>query len=360
MEMNFSENVSGGIPSVLPDPKPIDDSVPHAPARPQILSVSEKKLALLNALRYFPKSWHAELAPEFLIELEELGHIYMHRFRPDYDMYARPINEYPHKCQSAASIMLMIQNNLDPEVAQFPHELVTYGGNGTVFQNWAQYLITMSLLSKMTENQTLVINSGHPLGLFPSSPDAPRAVISNGMVIPNHSSQNDYERMNALGVTQFGQMTAGSYMYIGPQGIVHGTTITLLNAARKYLDVDPGSDLSGILFITSGLGGMSGAQAKAAVIAGAVCIIAETDPFAARKRHEQGWLSELHEDIDMVILRSKEARESGEAVSIGFIGNIVDLLEALVQNGITPDLGSDQTSLHNPWLGGYTPVGYSF
>ena len=360
MEMNFSENVSGGIPSVLPDPKPIDDSVPHAPVRPQILSVSEKKLALLNALRYFPKAWHAELAPEFLIELEELGHIYMHRFRPDYDMYARPINEYPHKCQSAASIMLMIQNNLDPEVAQFPHELVTYGGNGTVFQNWAQYLITMSLLSKMTENQTLVINSGHPLGLFPSSPDAPRAVISNGMVIPNHSSQNDYERMNALGVTQFGQMTAGSYMYIGPQGIVHGTTITLLNAARKYLDVDPGSDLSGILFITSGLGGMSGAQAKAAVIAGAVCIIAETDPFAAKKRHEQGWLSELHEDIDMVIRRSKEARESGEAVSIGFIGNIVDLLEALVHNGITPDLGSDQTSLHNPWLGGYTPVGYSF
>ena len=226
MEMNFSENVSGGIPSVLPDPKPIDDSVPHAPVRPQILSVTEKKLALLNALRYFPKAWHAELAPEFLIELEELGHIYMHRFRPDYDMYARPINEYPHKCQSAASIMLMIQNNLDPEVAQFPHELVTYGGNGTVFQNWAQYLITMSLLSKMTENQTLVINSGHPLGLFPSSPDAPRAVISNGMVIPNHSSQNDYERMNALGVTQFGQMTAGSYMYIGPVSYTHLTLPT--------------------------------------------------------------------------------------------------------------------------------------
>ena len=360
MEMSFSEIITAGITDILPGPKPIDSSVPHAPARPQILSVKEKKLALQNALRYFPKAWHAELAPEFLIELEELGHIYMHRFRPDYEMYARPINEYPHKCLSAASIMLMIQNNLDPAVAQFPHELVTYGGNGTVFQNWAQYLITMSLLSKMTENQTLVINSGHPLGLFPSSPDAPRAVISNGMVIPNHSSQNDYERMNALGVTQFGQMTAGSYMYIGPQGIVHGTTITLLNAARKYLDVDPGSDLSGILFITSGLGGMSGAQAKAAVIAGAVCIIAETDPFAARKRHEQGWLSELHEDIDVVIRRSKEARESGEAVSIGFIGNIVDLLEALIQNGITPDLGSDQTSLHNPWLGGYTPVGYSF
>ena len=360
MELSFSEIVTAGIPDILPGPKPIDSTVPHAPTRPQILSMKEKKLALQNALRYFPKAWHAELAPEFLMELEELGHIYMHRFRPEYEMYARPIYEYPHKCLSAASIMLMIQNNLDPEVAQFPHELVTYGGNGTVFQNWAQYLITMSLLSKMTENQTLVINSGHPLGLFPSSPDSPRAVISNGMVIPNHSSQNDYERMNALGVTQFGQMTAGSYMYIGPQGIVHGTTITLLNAARKYLDVDPGSDLSGILFITSGLGGMSGAQAKAAVIAGAVCIIAETDPFAARKRHEQGWLSELYQDIDVVIRRSKEARETGEAVSIGFIGNIVDLLEALIQNGITPDLGSDQTSLHNPWLGGYTPVGYSF
>ena len=230
MEMSFSEIITAGITDILPAPKPIDSSVPHAPARPQILSIKEKKLALQNALRYFPKAWHAELAPEFQIELEELGHIYMHRFRPDYDMYARPIDEYPHKCLAAASIMLMIQNNLDPEVAQFPHELVTYGGNGTVFQNWAQYLITMSLLSKMTENQTLVINSGHPLGLFPSSPDAPRAVISNGMVIPNHSSQNDYERMNALGVTQFGQMTAGSYMYIGPQGIVHGTTITLLNA----------------------------------------------------------------------------------------------------------------------------------
>jgi len=360
MGVSFFNQIATGIPSEIPDPKPLDTSIPHAPVRPQILTIEEKKLALHNALRYFPESWHEVLASEFLQELDELGHIYMHRFRPDYEMYARAIDEYPQNCVSAASIMLMIQNNLDPAVAQFPHELVTYGGNGSVFQNWAQYLITMSLLSKMSEDQTLVINSGHPLGLFPSSPDAPRVVISNGMVIPNHSSQDDYERMNAMGVTQFGQMTAGSYMYIGPQGIVHGTTITLLNAARKYLNVDTESDLSGILFITSGLGGMSGAQAKAAVIAGAVCIIAESDPYAARKRYDQGWLSELYDDIDIVIMRSKEAKESGEAVSIGYVGNIVDLLEALILEGVTPDLGSDQTSLHNPWLGGYIPVGYAY
>ena len=360
MGLNFSDLISLGIPLELPLPKSLDSSVPHAPVRPQILSVKEKKLALQNALRYFPEPWHDELAQEFLRELEEFGHIYMHRFRPEYDMYARHISEYPSNCLSAASVMLMIQNNLDPDVAQFPHELVTYGGNGTVFQNWAQYLVTMKLLSTMTENQTLVVNSGHPLGLFPSSPESPRVVISNGMVIPNHSSQGDYERMNALGVTQFGQMTAGSYMYIGPQGIVHGTTLTLLNAARKYLNLDTEKDLSGILFITSGLGGMSGAQAKAAVIAGAVCVIAETDSYAARKRHEQGWLSELYDDLNVVIDRAKTAMESGEAVSIGYLGNIVDLLEALLDQEITPDLGSDQTSLHNPWLGGYTPVGYSF
>ena len=360
MELTFKELVNSGIPAILPPLKNFDTSVPHAPIRPQVLSDSEKRLALQNALRYFPEDWHTVLASEFLEELERFGHIYMHRFRPDYEMFARPIDEYPSNCLAAASIMLMIQNNLDPAVAQFPHELVTYGGNGSVFQNWAQYLITMSLLSKMTENQTLVINSGHPLGLFPSDPESPRVVISNGLVIPNHSSQLDYERMNALGVTQFGQMTAGSYMYIGPQGIVHGTTITLLNAARKYLNIANDSNLAGILFITSGLGGMSGAQAKAAVIAGAVCIIAEVDPAAAKKRHEQGWLSELYYDLDSVIKRARAAKNADEAVSIGYVGNVVDLLQSLIENNFTPDLGSDQTSLHNPWLGGYTPVGLSY
>ena len=354
MGLTFKQQISVGIPDRLPSAKSLDDSVPHAPIRPQVLSENEKKLAIKNSLRYFPSDWHGELATEFLRELEELGHIYMHRFRPDYKMFSRPIDEYPSISPSAASVMLMIQNNLDPSVAQYPHELITYGGNGSVFQNWAQYLITMELLSKMSDNQTLVINSGHPLGLFPSSPDAPRVVISNGLVIPNYSSQLDYEKMNALGVTQFGQMTAGSYMYIGPQGIVHGTTITLLNAARKYLDIDIDSNLSGILFITSGLGGMSGAQAKAAVIAGAVCIIAEVDSQAADKRHQQGWLSELHYDLNQVISRARQAINDGDAVSIGYVGNIVDLLEALIENNLTPDLGSDQTSLHNPWLGGYT------
>ncbi|MBL11356.1 MAG: urocanate hydratase [Euryarchaeota archaeon] len=358
--MSDSESICFGIPNALPENRPIDSSVPHAPPRPQVLTDDEKKLAVRNALRYFPSEWHAELGEEFLDELDRLGHIYMHRFRPSYPMFGRPIHEYNAKSRSAASIMMMIQNNLDPDVAQFPHELVTYGGNGTVFQNWGQYQITMRYLSEMSDEQTLVMNSGHPLGLFPSSPAAPRVVISNGMVIPNYSSQDDYERMSALGVTQYGQMTAGSYMYIGPQGIVHGTTITILNAARKYLGITPSEGLGGVLYVTSGLGGMSGAQAKASVIAGAVCIIAEVDTYAANKRYEQGWLSELHSDIEAVISRAREATRNKEAVSIGYNGNIVDLLEALVEYEITPDIGSDQTSLHNPWLGGYTPVGISY
>ena len=349
-----------GIPKVLPDKKSLDKTVPHAPIRPQVLSESEKVLAVTNALRYFPKDWHQELADEFLSELESYGHIYMYRFRPDYEMYARPISEYEANTPEAAAMMLMIQNNLDPRVAQFPHELVTYGTNGSVFQNWAQYLLTMQYLTNIEEDQTLVMYSGHPMGLFPSSKDSPTAIVTNGMVIPNYSTQLDYERMNALGVSQYGQMTAGSYMYIGPQGIVHGTTITILNAARKYLDLQDRSDLGGILYVTSGLGGMSGAQAKAAVIAGAVCIIAEIDPIAASKRHQQGWLTELYDDLEKVISRSKQAVEDKEAISIGYLGNIVDLLEYLVEQNITPDLASDQTSLHNPWLGGYMPVGISF
>ena len=349
-----------GIPNILPDKKPLDETVSHAPIRPQVLSEAEKILAISNALRYFPKVWHKELAQEFLLELEEYGHIYMYRFRPDYEMYARPISEYEAKTPEAASMMLMIQNNLDPQVAQFPHELVTYGTNGSVFQNWAQYLLTMQYLTNMQEDQTLVMYSGHPMGLFPSSKDSPTAIVTNGMVIPNYSTQTDYERMNALGVSQYGQMTAGSYMYIGPQGIVHGTAITILNAARKFLDLQDQSDLGGVLYVTSGLGGMSGAQAKAAVIAGAVCIIAEIDPIAANKRHQQGWLTELYDDLEKVTSRSKQAVEKKEAISIGYLGNIVDLLEYLVEQNITPDLASDQTSLHNPWLGGYMPVGMSF
>ena len=349
-----------GIPNILPNKKPLDETVSHAPIRPQVLSEEEKILAISNALRYFPKDWHKELAQEFLLELEEYGHIYMYRFRPDYEMYARPISEYDAKTPEAASMMLMIQNNLDPQVAQFPHELVTYGTNGSVFQNWAQYLLTMQYLTNMQEDQTLVMYSGHPMGLFPSSKDSPTAIVTNGMVIPNYSTQMDYERMNALGVSQYGQMTAGSYMYIGPQGIVHGTAITILNAARKFLDLQDQSDLGGVLYVTSGLGGMSGAQAKAAVIAGAVCIIAEIDPIAANKRHQQGWLTELYDDLEKVISRSKLAVEKKEAISIGYLGNIVDLLEYLVEQNITPDLASDQTSLHNPWLGGYMPVGMSF
>ena len=357
--MAFSEEVRRGIPEQLPPPRPLDTSVSHAPSRPQVLSEAERRLAVENALRYFPSEWHPTLAPEFLAELDNYGHIYMHRFRPKYEIHARPISDYPAKSSSAAAIMLMIQNNLDAAVAQFPHELVTYGANGAVFQNWAQYRLTMQYLSKMGEDQTLVMYSGHPLGLFPSSVDAPMAVVTNGMVVPNYSSQENYERMNALGVSQYGQMTAGSYMYIGPQGIVHGTTITILNAARKYLGRSSEEGLSGVIYVTSGLGGMSGAQAKAAVIAGAVCIVAEIDPKPANKRLEQGWLTELYYDLDSLVERAIEARANNEAVSLGYLGNIVDLLEHLIDVGLHPDIASDQTSLHNPWLGGYMPAGLS-
>ena len=358
--MDAADYSLGGIPNELPPIREVDNSVPHAPKRPQVLDENDRRLAIENSLRYFPKEWHHALATEFLDELDRLGHIYMHRFRPDYEMYARPISEYRCNSKKAASIMLMIQNNLDPKVAQYPHELITYGGNGGVFQNWAQYLITMDYLSKMSDDQTLVMYSGHPLGLFPSSKESPMVVVTNGMVIPNYSSQKDYERMSALGVSQYGQMTAGSYMYIGPQGIVHGTTITILNAARKYLGRTSEQGLDGVLYVTSGLGGMSGAQAKAAVIAGAVCLIAEIDPVPAHKRHSQGWLSELYEDLDELCTRAERAISKKEAVSLGYLGNIVDLLEHLVDRGITPDLASDQTSLHNPWLGGYMPSGMSF
>ena len=352
------ESLTRGLPNPLPEHPGIDPSVDHAPRRKDILTLSEKRLALRNALRYFNQEDHAILAPEFKDELIQFGRIYMHRLRPtEYDMRAHPIDAYPAKSKQAAAIMLMIQNNLDPAVAQFPHELITYGGNGAVFQNWAQYHITMDYLSQMSEIQTLVMYSGHPLGLFPSHPEAPRVVITNGMVIPNHSTQDDYERMNALGVSQYGQMTAGSYMYIGPQGIVHGTTITVRNAARKYLGKD---DLSGVSYVTSGLGGMSGAQAKAAVIAGATSIIAEVNPVAAYKRHDQGWLDVVAVDVDDAIDRMVDAVSAGRATSIGYIGNIVDLWERLVERDISVDLGSDQTSLHNPWQGGYFPVGISY
>ncbi len=356
---SFQRHIQQGIPDILPSYPTVSDSIDRAPRRPDVLDDKEKTLAVENALRYFPAKWHNQLAKEFYQELIQEGHISMHRFRPDYEMYARPIEDYPGQCEAAKGIMLMIQNNLDPAVAQYPYDLITYGGNGAVFQNWAQYLLMMSLLSKMEESQTLVMYSGHPLGLFPSHKNAPRVIVTNGMVIPNHSTQLDYERMNALGVSQYGQMTAGSYMYIGPQGIVHGTTITLLNAARKYLGHSGSEGLKGILFVTSGLGGMSGAQAKAAVISGAVCIIAETNLHAAKKRHEQGWLTELYSNLDEVIQRAHEAIVNQEAVSIGYHGNVVDLLEALDESNLTPHLGSDQTSLHNPWLGGYIPTGYS-
>tara|TARA_B100000900_G_scaffold405470_1_gene415120 strand:+ start:301 stop:2334 length:2034 start_codon:yes stop_codon:yes gene_type:complete len=346
-----------GIPSELPEHPGHDSSVDHAPNRRQILTGEEKVLALRNALRYIPQKHHEALAPEFLEELETYGRIIMRRYRPvDYAMRAYPITAYPAQSQQAAAIMLMIQNNLDSDVAQFPHELITYGGNGSVFQNWAQYRLTMKYLCEMNDEQTLAMYSGHPLGLFPSTPDAPRVIVTNGMVIPNHSSQDDYERMNALGVSQYGQMTAGSYMYIGPQGIVHGTTITLLNAARLHLGIDDDSDLSGITFITSGLGGMSGAQAKAATIAGASCIIAETNAHAAYKRHEQGWLTSVTESIDEAIDLMVESAEKGEAISIGLVGNIVELWERCVSRNIRVDLGSDQTSLHNPYQGGYFPA----
>ena len=350
-----------GIPDTLPEHPGFDESVDHAPARRQVLNDDEKILALKNALRYFDSEFHSKLGAEFLEELETFGRITMQRFRPvEYAMKAYPINAYPAKSTQAASIMLMIMNNLDPAVAQFPHELITYGGNGSVFQNWAQYRLVMQYLSQMTDEQTLVIYSGHPLGLFPSNSHAPRVVVTNGMVIPNYSSRSDYEKMNSLGVSQYGQMTAGSYMYIGPQGIVHGTTITLLNAARMHLNLPPERDLAGITFVTSGLGGMSGAQAKAAVISGAACIVAEMNEHAAIKRYEQGWLTNISRDIDESIDLMVDAAQRRVPISIGHIGNIVELWERIVERNIHVDLGSDQTSLHNPYQGGYFPADYSY
>ena len=350
-----------GIPDTLPEHPGFDESVDHAPARRQVLNDDEKILALKNALRYFDSEFHSKLGAEFLEELETFGRITMQRFRPvEYAMKAYPINAYPAKSAQAASIMLMIMNNLDPAVAQFPHELITYGGNGSVFQNWAQYRLVMQYLSQMTDEQTLVIYSGHPLGLFPSNSHAPRVVVTNGMVIPNYSSRSDYEKMNSLGVSQYGQMTAGSYMYIGPQGIVHGTTITLLNAARMHLNLPPERDLAGITFVTSGLGGMSGAQAKAAVISGAACIVAEMNEHAAIKRYEQGWLTNISRDIDESIDLMVDAAQRRVPISIGHIGNIVELWERIVERDIHVDLGSDQTSLHNPYQGGYFPADYSY
>lgn len=354
----FRAVVAEGIPSKLPAPKPRDPEINHAPRRKDILSNEEKKLALRNALRYFPKELHKELAPEFAQELADYGRIYMYRLRPDYEMKARPIDWYPARTPQAAAIMLMIQNNLDKAVAQHPHELITYGGNGAVFQNWAQYRLVMKYLSEMTENQTLVMYSGHPLGLFPSHPDAPRVVVTNGMVIPNHSKPDDWERMNALGVSQYGQMTAGSYMYIGPQGIVHGTTITVMNAARRKRHSD---DIGGILFVSSGLGGMSGAQPKAGDIAGVVSIVAEINPKAVTKRYEQGWVDEVYTELDPLLERARKAVAAREAVSLAYQGNVVDLWERLAETpDLTVDLGSDQTSLHNALAGGYYPVGYSY
>ena len=365
MNLNeFQKDILGGIPDELPAPKQYDRSINHAPKRKDILTDSEKVLAIKNALRYFPKKHHEILAKEFAEELREYGRIYMYRFRPDYEMYARPIDQYPAKCRQAAAIMAMIQNNLDYRVAQHPHELITYGGNGAVFQNWAQYRLAMQYLATMTDEQTLVMYSGHPLGLFPSHKDAPRVIVTNGMVIPNYSSQDNWERFNAMGVSQYGQMTAGSYMYIGPQGIVHGTTITVMNAARKQLrarGIAPTfENIHGMLFVTAGLGGMSGAQPKAGVISGVVSVIAEINPKATQKRYEQGWVDEVYDSLDSLLPRIREAREKKQAVSLAYQGNIVDLWERLAEEGVQVDLGSDQTSLHNPWAGGYYPVGYSY
>ena len=353
----FQADIRGGIPHVLPELQAYDNSVSHAPKRKDILSAEEKKLALRNALRYFPKELHAQLLPEFTQELKDYGRIYMYRLRPRYAMHARPINDYPHHSTQAAAIMMMIQNNLDPAVAQHPHELITYGGNGAVFQNWAQYRLTMQYLSEMTDEQTLVMYSGHPLGLFPSHPNAPRVVVTNGMVIPNYSKPDDWERFNALGVSQYGQMTAGSYMYIGPQGIVHGTTITVLNAARKVFGKEKDHKMP--LFVSSGLGGMSGAQPKAGNIAGVVSVVAEINPHAAEKRHAQGWVDELHYNLDELISAVKKAVEERRVVSMAYVGNVVDLWERLAKDNVQVDLGSDQTSLHNPYAGGYYPVGMS-
>jgi len=352
----FQDLIKAGIPDELPALKPYDQSVSHAPKRKDILTTNEKQLAVRNALRYFPKKHHEVLAKEFAQELNDYGRIYMYRFRPDYEFYARPISEYPAKCEQAAAIMLMIQNNLDNRVAQHPHELITYGGNGAVFQNWAQYLLTMKYLSEMTEEQTLAMYSGHPMGLYPSHKDAPRVVVTNGMMIPNYSKPDDWEKFNALGVSQYGQMTAGSYMYIGPQGIVHGTTITVLNGCRKIDD----QGAKGKLFVTSGLGGMSGAQPKAGNIAGVVSVTAEVNQAATYKRHEQGWVDEVISDLDQLVTRVRKAKEAKETVSIAYDGNIVDVWEKFDQENLYVDLGSDQTSLHNPWAGGYYPVGLSF
>lgn len=351
----FQADLRCGIPHVLPEPQAYDNSVSHAPKRKDILSAEDKKLALQNALRYFPKEQHAQLLPEFAQELKDYGRIYMYRLRPRYAMHARHIDEYPHRSKQAAAIMMMIQNNLDPAVAQHPHELITYGGNGAVFQNWAQYRLAMQYLSEMTDEQTLVMYSGHPFGLFPSHPNAPRVVVTNGMVIPNYSKPDDWERFNALGVSQYGQMTAGSYMYIGPQGIVHGTTITVLNAARKVFGKDKDHKIP--LFVSSGLGGMSGAQPKAGNIAGVVSVVAEINPLAAEKRHAQGWVDELHYNLDELISAVNKAVEERRVVSMAYVGNVVDLWERLAKDNIKVDLGSDQTSLHNPYAGGYYPVG---
>jgi len=354
----FRKSVAEGIPESLPEPKPYDDNVNHAPRRKDILSPGEKKLAVRNALRYFPPEFHRTLALEFAAELAARGRIYMYRFRPDYEIKARHISEFPCRSVHAAAIMLMISNNLDERVAQHPHELITYGGNGAVFQNWAQYRLTMKYLSEMTDEQTLVMYSGHPMGLFPSHSDAPRVVVTNGMVIPNYSSQDHWEKFNALGVSQYGQMTAGSYMYIGPQGIVHGTTITILNACRRIGKTEHGN--GPMLFVSSGLGGMSGAQPKAGKIAGVISVIAEINPLAVRKRFSQGWVDEVISDLDRLILRIREARKDNASVSIAYGGNIVDLWERLADEKIRVDIGSDQTSLHNPWAGGYYPAGVSF
>lgn len=351
----FQNEILQGIPAQLPAPAVYDKSVSHAPKRKEILNHEEKKLALRNALRYFPQEWHATLAPEFMEELRTYGRIYMYRFRPSYAMYARPIDDYPAKSRQAAAIMLMIQNNLDPAVAQHPHELITYGGNGAVFQNWAQYRLAMQYLANMTDEQTLVMYSGHPMGLFPSHKEAPRVIVTNGMVIPNYSKPDHWEKFNALGVSQYGQMTAGSYMYIGPQGIVHGTTITVLNAARKI-----GGEIAGKLFVTAGLGGMSGAQPKAGNIAGVVSITAEINPAAAQKRYSQGWVDEIHTDLPTLFEKVRDAQNKKIARSFAYQGNVVDLWEYCVENNVAVDLGSDQTSLHNPWAGGYYPVGYSY
>lgn len=353
--MTFQEQIVEGIPSVLPSPKPYEAAINHAPKRKEILSDEEKKLALKNALRYFEPQHHATLIPEFKAELETYGRIYMYRLRPDYTMYARPISEYPGKSEQAKAIMLMIQNNLDYAVAQHPHELITYGGNGAVFQNWAQYRLTMKYLAEMTDEQTLVMYSGHPMGLFPSHKEAPRVVVTNGMVIPNYSKPDDWEKMNALGVSQYGQMTAGSYMYIGPQGIVHGTTITVLNGFRKIKKSPKGG-----LFVTSGLGGMSGAQPKAGNIAGCVTVCAEVNPKITHIRHSQGWVNEIIDNINELVPRVKKALENQEVVSIAYLGNVVDVWERFDEENLHIDLGSDQTSLHNPWAGGYYPTGFSF